>query len=148
MGEPITKEHLRNYKSWRIRVEMDEEELARAESASYFKPMRESDGSQHQPGGSDGMGAAIRKMELENRLRPIIEEHKRKMQRIEDAIDSLCNPMEQNVLRARYIVGDPYEVTTWADVAMKIYRRDDENAVQNATRLHGRALKSIAKEEF
>lgn len=148
MSEPITKEHLKNYKSWRIRVDMDTEELARAESVSYFKPMRESDGSQHQPGGSDGMGAAIRKMELEERLLPIIEEHKRKMRRIEDAIDRLDNPMEQNVLLAKYIVGDPYEVTTWAEVAMKIYRKDDENAVQNATRLHGRALKSIAKEKF
>lgn len=94
------------------------------------------------------MGAVIRKIELEERLKRTIAEYERKILRIEEAIDSLPNPNERNVLRAKYIVGDPYEVTKWEKVAMAIYRKDDENAVQNATRLHGRALKSIAKEEI
>lgn len=148
MGEAITKEHLKKYKGWKVRVALDLGRIAEAKSAAEFRPMRESDGSKHNPSASDGMGGAIRWMELKDRLLPAIEENQRKMEQIERAIDRLDDPMEQSVLIARYIAGEGSEPTPWAAVAMKIYRRDDENAVQNATRLHGRALVSIAKEEI
>jgi len=32
---------------------------------------------------------------------------------------------------------------TWRDVALRVYRKDDENAIRATTRLHRRALESI-----
>ena len=72
----------------------------------------------------------------------------RKRKRSEEAINTLTDPMEQSVLIARYIAGDGVELNKWAVVAKMIYGNDDEKDVKNATRLHGNALLSIAKEEF
>lgn len=148
MGEPITKEILSKYKGWRLRVKMDNDILEEMRSAAEFPSTRENDGSQHQPRVSGGSPAVDRMIDLANELDANIKENERKMLRIVRAINNLSNPMEQNVLMARYIDGPFCELTKWAEVAMKIYQKNDENAVQNATRLHGRALKSIAKEEF
>ena len=35
---------------------------------------------------------------------------------------------------------------TWRDVALRVYRKDDENAIRATTRLHKRALESIQKQ--
>ena len=148
MGEPITKEHLMNYKGWRLRVKIDEDRIREAESAAEFPSMRESDGSQHQPGARGGMPGAERLVDLKAELMPNIEENKRKMHRIEQAINSLSNPHEQSVLVARYLSGESCEQNRWAVVAKIIYGNDDEKDIKNATRLHGSALLSIAKEEF
>ena len=34
---------------------------------------------------------------------------------------------------------------TWRDVALRVYRKDDENAIRATTRLHRRALENIRK---
>lgn len=148
MGEPITKEILSKYKGWRLRVKQDNERIAEAENAAQIPSKRDSDGSQHQPRVSGGMPAADRLIDLKDMLQPTINENLRKMKRIEQAINSLSDPMEQSVLIARYLAGDGIELNKWAAVAKSVYGKDDENAVRNATRLHGRALLSIAKEEF
>ena len=36
---------------------------------------------------------------------------------------------------------------TWRDVALRVYRKDDENAIRATTRLHKRALESIMKRD-
>ena len=148
MGEPITKEHLKKYKGWRLRAKIDWNRIKEAESAAEFPSQRESDGSQHQPGSRGGMPGAERLVDLKAELMPNIEENERKMRRIEQAINSLSDPLEQSVLVARYIAGDSCEPNKWSVVAMMLYSDDDEKDIKNATRLHGRALLSIAKEEF
>lgn len=156
MGEPITKEVLKKYKGWQNRIEIDEERIERARSNACFKDARGGTGSGAPSGFIIGTPAIDRALDLEARLTPIIKENKRKIERIDAAINSLDNPMEQSVLIARYIAEDKdedeFEYRTepmkWAKVAMMIYHRDDENAIQSAKRLHGRALLSIAKEEI
>ena len=57
---------------------------------------------------------------------------------------------EQECLRCRYIdVIEDEEGNrkrlTWRDVALRVYRKDDENAIRATTRLHKRALESITR---
>lgn len=89
--------------------------------------------------------AIIHRLDLEERLRPEIEEKLDAMQRIENAIDCITDPMEREVLRLRYIDGSYCRLTPWRDVAIKIYGDDEETQVKAVWRLHGRALQSIRK---
>jgi len=57
---------------------------------------------------------------------------------------------EQERLRCRYIdVIEDEEGNrkrlTWRDVALRVYRKDDENAIRATTRLHKRALESVKR---
>lgn len=151
MGEPISQKHLKKYLGWKMRVDNNQERIARAKSEERFAPMRESDGSKHQPGAGDRMGNAIlRRMELEQRLLPVINEDTRKMKQIELAINSLDDPFEQEVLTCRYIDGEEgfYTMKSWSDVALQIYGDNDEKHIKAANRLHDRALQSISKFTF
>lgn len=140
----MDKEQLKKYVKLKMEVENQLERIARARSAERFPSMRESIGSQRQLGGSDRMGdAIIRRMDLEEKLAPIISSKLDEMERIERAIDRLEDPMESEVLRIRYIDGNSWRLTPWRDVAMKVYGDDDESQMQAVYRLHGRALQNI-----
>ena len=157
MGEPITQKHLKKYLGWKMRVVRCKELIARAKSEECFPAMRENVGSQHQPGSGDQMErSVIRRMEIEEKLLPIIEENERNMAQIEQAINSLDDPYEQEVLTCRYLDGEwvedeqrsSYDLMPWAAVAMCIHKNDDEKYVKSVTRAHGQALKSISEFTF
>ena len=147
MAEDMTKEKefLRRYIKLKTKVENDMERLARAKSAEQFPSARdEVDESKHHVTGTDRMGnAIIRRLSLEDRLLPRIAANKEKMFEIEDIVDSIDDPQESEVLRLRYFDGDNGRLVPWDIVALGIYRRDDENWVKSAQRLHGRALQSL-----
>lgn len=156
MGEPITQEYLSKYLGWKMRVDSNLERIARAKSAELFPGMRESDGSKRNPGASDRMANAIdRRMNLEEKLLPVINDDLAKMERIEKAINSLDDPMEQDVLTYRFIDGyyDEegnyiYDLMPWDEVAMRIYKGNDEKHLQAVYRLRKRALDSIREVEL
>ena len=68
------------------------------------------------------------------------------------AVLSLEDRNEQECLRCRCIdVMEDEEGNcrrlAWRDVALRVYRKDDENAIRATTRLHKRALESIKKRD-
>ena len=144
--ETITQEHLKKYKGWEMRVASDRERIARAKSEELFPGMKESDGSKHQAGASDRMAnAVIRRLDIEEKLLPRIVATIEKMEAVEAAVAALDDPMEEEVLTLRYIIGDGSRWMKWPEVAKRIYRDDDERHLQAVYRLHGRALQSLRK---
>lgn len=142
--EPITKERLARYLSLRRENENQLERLARMRNDEKIPAIRESDGSQHTPGGSDRMAnAIIRRMEYEERVMPQIEANLQEMEIIEDAINSLPDPMEREVLRLRYIDGSTWRHLPWGEVALRLYGDNDEKYMKATFRLYQRALANI-----
>lgn len=146
MSEPNIKDRLQNYIYLRMERDNRRERITRMKAEEQLPAMREPDGSQHTGGSGDRMaGAIIRRMEYEEKARPIIEANEREMAAIEEAINRIPNPMEREVLRLRYIDGEYCRHLTWDEIAMRIYGNDDESANKAAKRLHGGALNSLRK---
>lgn len=149
MGEPMTKQRLSQYIFLKMEVEHQEERLARMRNEEKFPTMRESDGSQHTQGTGDRMERAIiRRLEYEDEVADQLNKSIAEMRKIERAVNSLANIQEREVLRLRYLDGSGCRHMPWPEVAMAIYRDNDEKHKQAVYRIHGRALQSIAKEEY
>ena len=83
---PMTKERLMRYRSLRMENENQLERLARMKSGEQFPAMREGEGAQHTGAAGDRLtDAVIRRMEYEERIRPLIEANLREMEKIEEA---------------------------------------------------------------
>ena len=79
---------------------------------------------------------------------PKILAYKEKMQAIEDAIDAIDDPLEQEVLTLRYLEGeDGYKPMRWKLVALAMYHSDDDADLTRVYRLHGAALLSLRMED-
>ena len=155
MDRETVKKWLRRYAGLKMEVEKHRARIARAESNAQFPEMKMGDESKHQPGGKGHLeGATIRLMEIKDRLLPVIAANKAAMQQIEDAIDSLDDLFEREVLRMRYI--DDFEnedtgcgilcrLTPWRNISIDLYGDDEEKHIQAAHRLHKDALDSIGK---
>ena len=78
-------------------------------------------------------------------ISPDIAEKQAEMKAIRTAINQLSDSQEAEVLRCRYIDGDGYDPTKWRDVALKMYRDDDESKIKAAQRVHDRAIINIGK---
>ena len=150
MGEPITKERLEKYISLRRSVEGQLERLARLKNDELIPAMKESDGSKRAPAVSSSKmeNAIVRRLTYEDDIMPEVEEKLTEMETIRAAIGRLPDPQEQDVLRYRYIDGDGYKPMKWRDVALRMYRDDDESKVKAAQRVHDRALKNIERIEI
>ena len=112
-------------------------------SEEQFPAMRAGDGSQHTGVGDRLTGAVLRRMDYEERIRPLIEANLREMEKIEEAISQIQDPMEREVLRLRYIDGACWKPMPWSEVALQIYGDNDERCLMATYRLHSRALASI-----
>lgn len=146
MSEIITRDHLEKYKGWQMRVASDRERIARAKSEELFPSAKEGDGSQHQAGASDRMAnAVIRRMDIEERVKPRIIENLERMKAVEDAVALLSDPLEEEVLTLRYMFGEDSRWMKWSEIAIRIYGGDEEKHLQAAYRLHGRALQNLKK---
>lgn len=112
--------------------------------------MRESDGSSRNPGAGDPIGNTIvKRITYEEEISEQLEANLAEMEAIQKAALSLEDRNEQECLRCRYIdVIEDEERNrkrlTWRDVALRAYRKDDENAIRATTRLHKRALERIS----
>ena len=90
-------------------------------------------------------GAVLRRMEYEERIRPLIEANLREMEKIEEAISQIQDPMEREVLRLRYIDGACWKPMPWGEVALQIYGDNDDKCLRATYRLHNLALDSLKK---
>lgn len=146
MGEPITKQRLKNYVLLRRSVENQLERLARMKNSELIPAMQESDGSKRSPAVSSSKmeNAIVRRLLYEDEIKPDVESKLAEMEAIRAAINRLPDPQEQDVLRFRYIDCEGYRNTPWRDIALKVYGDDDEAQMQMVFRVHGRALKNIA----
>ena len=76
---------------------------------------------------------------------PQVEAAMAEMQVIEDAIRSLPNPMEREVLRLRYMEGTCLRHLPWRDVALRLFGDDDDSHMMATYRLHTLALQKISE---
>ena len=112
--------------------------------------MRESDGCSRYPGAGAPIGNTIvKRITYEEEISEQLEANLAEMEAIQKAALSLEDRNEQECLRCRYIdVIEDEERNrkrlTWRDVALRAYRKDDENAIRATTRLHKRALERIS----
>lgn len=144
----MTKQRLASYVSLRFEIENQLERLERLKNEAKIPAVRQGDGSQHTPGSGDRMErAVIRYLEYEERISPQIESIRAEMQAIEDAISSLPDPLEREILRLRYIDGEFCRLMPWKEVSLRLFGDNDERHILAAYRLHGRALMSISKYE-
>jgi hypothetical protein len=145
-AKPMTKDRLEKYISLRTEVDNQLDRLARMRSDEQFPTAKLGDEGRKVGGASDRMARAIiRRMEYEERILPQIEEAQAEMEAIEDAIDSLHDPLERDVLRTRYIDGNYHRHTKWREVARIVLGDDDENRIRMAFRIHEQALKNIVE---
>lgn len=147
MGEPMTKQRLSQYIYLKMEVDHQLERLARLRNQERLPAMQESDSSKHS-GSSTGdrmERAIIRRMEYEDRVMPQVEAAMAEMQVIEDAIHSLPNPMEREVLRLRYMEGTCLRHLPWRDVALRLFGNDDDSHMMATYRLHTLALQKISE---
>ena len=147
MSETITKERLKGYAPLCRSIENQLERLTRLKNSELLPATPESDGSQRQPGatGSRMANALIRRLTYEDEIMPDIEAKMHELETIRAAVNRLEDPQEQEVLRFRYIDCPGYKPALWADVAMQIYRDDDECKIKAVQRIHERALININK---
>ena len=111
--------------------------------------MRENDGSSRNPGAGDPMGNTIvTRITYEQQISEQLKANLSEMVAIQKAVLSLEDRNKQECLRCRYIdvIEDEQgnrKHLTWRDVALRVYRKDDENEIRATTGLHKRALESI-----
>lgn len=147
------KEYLTNYAALKMEAQNNENRILQAFNDTLIPAMRPSDGSQKTPSsGNRQESANIRYLEIKERLQPQIDANKAEMREIEDTIDLLPDRMEREVLRLRYIDADGWKPTIWREVAVVMYRSDEDKNVQQVQRIHRKAIEALdvilaAKEE-
>lgn len=126
-------------------VEHIVERISRLKAEEALPPPRIGGYTGVSTGNKDRMERAIiRRIEYEEQNLPRIQEAKAKMQRIEDAVYALRDPLERTVLRLRYLDCDCSRLTRWHEVAAAIYGDNNEKDIRAVYRLHNRALDNLA----
>lgn len=143
--EPMTKERLCSYIGIQLRVQRREERLMRMRSNAEMPAGKVSDGSKHIATGYDRMGNAIIKlMEYEEKIRESMAADKAELAAIESAIDSIRDPIEQEVLRLRYTeTTENNRRLRWRDVALRLYHDDSDADILRVQRIHQKAVECI-----
>lgn len=141
------KHRLHQYIYLRFEYESHQERLAllKAEEEYPSKPGDNIGGGSGTPNRDRMEKAIIRRMMYEEKTKKRIAEIAAEIDEIDEAIDSLQNPLEREVLRLRYTDGENNRHMEWKDISMKIYGDNDEKHLLATYRLHGRALVSITK---
>lgn len=139
------KEYLTQYAALKMEARKNWERIKIAENETEMPAMRQSDGSQRQPGRGDRFeNASIRYMEVKAELQPKIDANKAEMLQIEQAINRLEDPLQREVLRQRYLDGDGWKPVPWREVAWRLYHDDDEKELQRVMRVHREAIDALA----
>lgn len=148
MGEPVTKERLKNYLSLQIEYYNNEDRLARLKNDTEMPALQAGDGSQRSLLKSSQMEKAfVRKMDQEKKIKGCQHIIDAELNAIEDAVDSLPDPLQREVLRLRYMDSYTCRHMKWGDVAKRIYEdsEDEEAAIMRVWRIHGNALQELKK---
>ena len=141
----VTKSQLLRYLALRAENENRLERLARMRSAAELPPMAEGDGSKHANSSGDRMARAVENcMEYEEQIKPLIASNVAEMQRIEQAVDALDDPLEREVIRLRYMDSSNCRQNLWHDVAVQLYGNDDAKYLHAVMRLHELAIQHLA----
>lgn len=145
MGTDRARSWLSGYQGLKFEYDTWSERLARMENDQYIPAMRMGDESKHGPSAYDRMGSAtIRRMDYEETTSEEITGIKSEMKAIEAAIKALPNPMHRGVLVQRYVAGfDGYKLKPWRNIALKLYRNDDDADIKRVQRLHREALECL-----
>lgn len=137
-------EQLEQYARLKMEVQINEERILEAFNSTQIPAMKQGDGSQRTAGSGDRQeSATLRYMELKDRLQPQIDANKAQMRRIEDAISSLSDPMQREVLRIRYTDTTGWEPMKWRLVALRMYGDDDDKNITAANRIFRKARESL-----
>lgn len=145
MGCERAKGWLKSYQGLKFEYDTWQERQARLENEQYIPAMRMGDESKHTPSAYDRMGSAtIRRIDFEDNTADEIAEIKGKMKAIETAIKALPDPMLRGVLIQRYILGrDGYRLRLWREIAVQLYRKDDDADLKRVQNLHREALEKL-----
>lgn len=146
--KPITetKKRLASYVSLRKEIENRLDKLAYLKNQEKLPGMMEHSESQRTSGTGDRMERAIiRRMEYEERIKPEIASRRRQLAEIDEAIESLDDPMQREILRLRYTESEFCRLMPWKEVALNLFGDNDERHILATYRLHGRALVSISE---
>ena len=138
------KKRLSQYSAIRVELDNLEDRLERLKSEETLPPMRPGNGSKPTGGTGDRQERAIiRRMEYEERHGPEMEAKRNEMRYIEDSINAVPDPMERMVLRIRYTESETAKPTPWRDVAIAIYKDDNDSKLLATYRLLDKAVKSL-----
>lgn len=144
----MTKERLSNYLGIQLRVNNREERLERMKSNEQFPAAKESDGSKHVVTGFDRMGNAISKrLEYWDKIKDDMAADKAELDAVETAVNALRDPLEQEALRLRYLVGENNRPMRWRNVALIMYNDDSEADELRVKRLGQKAIEHIENGE-
>lgn len=101
-------------------------------------------------GGGDGTSKVerqvVKRMELEDKIRRMVEDEQKQRAELEDLIDCMKNPDEQAVIEMRY-----FDRAKWWPICEALYSMEDdyeENAdkyLKRTFKLHGSALQALAR---
>ena len=139
------KERLSQYLSLRTEIEIRLERLERLKNEELLPGRRDDDGAQHTaPAGDRLERAIIRRMEYEARVLPEIEQRRREMKGIEEAINSLPDPMERLALQLRYTESESCRPIAWREISRRIFGGDSHSCLLATYRLHSKALESMS----
>ena len=146
MGEPAVRDQLEKYIMLKTEVERYIERDARRRSEEQFPASRSGDGSQHRSGTGDQLERRIiSRLDDDEVMKPHIEACLGEMEEIRKMIYGLGNALHRDILRCRYMEGYDYKLLTWPEVALMIFRNNDEKYVKAVQRAHKKALKAIEK---
>ena len=144
--ERITKDRLCSYVSLKLEIENRLERLQRLKNEAEMPAAKLDDESKHTQGAGDRMERAIiRYMEYEDKIRPYLAQADAELKYIDDAIDSINDPLEREVLRLRYTDGEYGRLMPWKEVSLKIFGDDDDKHILATYRLHGKAIQDICR---
>lgn len=144
----MTKTRLMSYVYLKMEYNNQIERLIKLENSAQLPAMGESDGSQRSILKTSRVeNAVVRLVSQGEKIKQRIDEIYTELMEIEDAIDSLSDPMQKEVLRLRYIDCENCRHTKWNDVAVKIYGCDSDKHKMAVWRIHGHALQELSKLE-
>lgn len=147
MNETAWKNKLSQYAFMQKEYYNQLDRLQQLQNDAELPAMQDGDGSQRSLLKTSRMeNATIRKIEQEKKINARLKELDREMAEIEDAIDTLTDPLQREVLRIRYTDCEDLRLTRWNDVAMKIYDSDEEKYIMAIWRTHKHALQALAKQ--
>lgn len=131
------KEYLQQAYMIDRKIQLDSEKLAAARSALYGRSVRyDRDGSKPAPQSDGTENAVLRVLELEEHLHKEIERLTEKRQEIEQAVDSVPDEIQREVLTRRYLLYQKWDI-----IAEKLNYSE-----RHIRRLHGYALKKIIRD--
>ena len=142
------KAKLENYAAFQRRIDNQIERLERLNASMGSPSTPKLTGLPS--GGGDGSSKVerqvVRRLELQEKIRDMIEEEQQERRELETLIDSLTKPDEQTVIQMRYLDGEEWRAVCDALYSTKDdYKKNSGKYLKRTFKLHGSALQSLAR---